>query len=308
MPLLASRGGGSARGFGRFGKNLLFSFVDSLSRTTSGILGLSSDAKASWRSVVGTWQTNGSAAASLSAAANNNIAVVDLDGTTISNLQVDTGTSGGVGLSFWVTSANSYYALYPSYSTGTTTTSVCNSAYAAFDAYGPQCCGNFASTTLYRHNIQCAGGLVLNYYEASPQYGAAYYNQTCYPETGSMISAPTARGYYTCNTPSSSTVTSYTSTANLIKVESGSSTSLILNDYVSNNSGYSKAQSIAISTSGNTISYSFYSSANKGGSTIASGSSTPSSPIKGSGVGLFHASSSAEQGSTLSNFSATTTA
>ena len=308
MPLLGARGGGSVRGFGRFGKNLLFSFIDSLSRTTSGILGLSSDSKASWRSVVGTWQTNGSAAASLSAAANNNIAVVDLDGTTISNLQIDTGTSGGVGLSFWVTDANSYYALYPSYSTGTTTTSACNSPNAQFNNYSGSCCGNFSQTTLYRHRIQCAGGLQLTYYEASPQPQAAYYNQACYPESGSMISYPTEIGYYQCNVTSYSTVTSYTSTANLIKVEGGSATPLISNNYASNTSGYSKAQSIAISTSGNTISYSLYSSTGKGGSTLDSGSSTPSSPIKGSGVGLFHTSSSTEQGSTLSSFSVTTTA
>jgi hypothetical protein len=273
----------------------------------SSDLGTSSDGKAVWRNITGTWQTNGSVAVSLSAASNKNITVADIDGSNISNLQIDIGTGGGVGLSFWVTSANSYYALYPSYGTSTSTNNVCDAVVSQTGGYSGSCCGGNSTSTRYRYVSQCSGGLQFTTYETYSTSGNAYANSVCYPESGTLLSGPTAETIYTCNTPRSVTTTTYNSTLNLIKVESGSQTSLVSTNYISNTSNFSKTQSIAISTSGNTISYSLYSSAGKSGSVLSSGSNTPSSPVKGTGVGLFHTTSNSDQGSTFSNFSVTTT-
>lgn len=311
MPLLGSRGGGSVRGFGRFGRTLLLFLTDSFNRSTSSILGPSSDGKGIWKNVVGIWQSNGSSAVSLSLPAAKNVAVVDMDGTNITNLQVDTGGNGGSGLSFWVSSANSYYALYPTYTSSSSTSTGCT-GYQTFTGGGcANICANCtnSSVTYYyciEHRYYPSDPFVYYIVTGSPSNcyqpnGNAWSNyQRGYPE-GSQETVTFRSG----NTSQTTTTTTYNSIANLIKVENGTESALVANTYSTNTSGFSKAQSIAISTSNNTISYSFHSSTNKGGSTIASGNSTPSNPIKGQGVGLFHGPSTVDQGSTLSNFSAT---
>ena len=298
MPLMGSRGGGSVRGFGRFGKNLLLSLVDSFNRSTSSLLGTSSDGKGLWKNVRGTWQANGSVAISLAAASENNVAVIDMDGSNITNLQVDTGTSGGSGLSFWVTDSNSYYALYPSYSQSTSSSSSCSGSYGS---NSPTPCPSISGTGQFRVLYCCDG----NTYRIGPCDGDP--NTFC-NNRGSYSCGTQFDGWGSCYQTYPTTVTTtYNSIVNLRKVEGGSVTNLVQNNYVSNTSGYSKAQSIAISTSGNTISYSLYSSTDKGGSVIGSGSNTPSNPVKGVGMGLFHGQSTIDQGSTLSNFSVTVT-
>jgi hypothetical protein len=306
MPMMGSRGGGSIRGFGRFGKNLLLALIDSFNRTTSGNLGTSSDGKGLWKNVVGTWQANGSSSVSNALASGNNVAVVDLDGTNITNLQVDTGSNGGSGLSFWVTDANNYYAFYPSYTSSSATSTTCSlqQTRQGVGCAGLGFCGG------------CSSPFTITYYECienrnSPNdpvvgYQVANSPNNCAPR-GYASGASETLYYVTGNINQTITTTTYNSIANLRKVESGSATDLVTNTYNTNNSGFSKAQSIAISTSGSTISYTLYSAANKGGSTIGSGSNTPSSPVKGQGVGLFHGTSIVDQGSTLSNFSVTVT-
>jgi hypothetical protein len=306
MPLLGARGGGSVRGFGRFGKNLLLIVVDTFGRTVSGLIGTSSDGKAVWNSLRGTWAANGSAAAIASAAANRNLSTIELDGSNITNLQVDVGTSGGVGLAFWVTDANSYYSLYPSYSTSTSTSYPCNAGRenSGWGNSSGMCAttGNFTKVI----NFRCNSTL---YYQTAyvPQsYGyvdsQTYTSQTCSGE-GGVYDWPQSIVQVTLGTQTSTVVTTtYNSRVNLEKTVSGSTTSLVSSNYVSNTSGFSKAQSIAISTSGDTISYSLYSAANKGGSVISTGTNTPASPLKGLGVGLFHGPSTVDQGTTISNF------
>ena len=313
MPLLGARGGGSVRGFGRFGKNLLLIVVDTFGRTVSGLIGTSSDGKAVWNSLRGTWAANGSAAAIASAASNRNLSTIELDGSNITNLQVDVGTSGGVGLAFWVTDANSYYALYPSYSTSSSTSYPCNSyrENSNFNNTSGMC-----SVTGNRYKIQ---GLccVLNPFTEEglacygPIYvtsntnvdGSTFANNYCSSQGKQTYSYASSTTAHTLGFQTSTVITTtYNSTVNLDKTVSGSTTSLVSSNYVSNTSGFSKAQSIAISTSGNTISYSLYSSTNKGGSIISSGTNTPSTPLKGKQVGLFHGVSSVDQGTTATNF------
>jgi hypothetical protein len=302
MPLLGARGGGSVRGFGRFGKNLLLSLIDSFNRSTSGSLGTSSDGKGLWKNVRGTWQGNGSLAVSAGAASDNNVAAIDMDGTNITNLQVDTGTSGGSGLSFWVTDSNNYYAFYPSYTQSSSSSSSCSGSYGS---NSPTPCSSVAGNGQFRI-VYCCNGVT---FRMGPCDGNDP-NGLCtnaYGSSGGQCGTQWD-GWASCYSTYPTTVTTtYNSIVNLRKVEGGSVTNLISSNYVSNTSGYSKARSLAISTSGNTISYSLYSSTGKGGSVIGSGSNTPSNPVKGVGMGLFHGQSTIDQGSTLSNFSVTVT-
>jgi hypothetical protein len=318
MPLLGSRGGGSVRGFGRFGKILFLFFSDTFNRSTSELLGTSSDGKGVWKNVRGIWQGNGSAAVSVSLPGSNNVAVVDLDGTNITNLQVDTGTNGGSGLAFWTTDENNYYSLYPSYTSSSTSNTACT---GYNQVYGTSCgsfCANCvdSSITVYA----CSQARMFpsdgfTYYYASSPSGCSTGSNG--PAGGWPAWSNYQRGdyagwseyipYRSGNVNQTTTTTTYNSIANLRKVEGGSATALVTNTYSTNTSGFSKAQSIAISTSGSTISYTLYSAANKGGSTLASGTNSPSSPVKGPGVGLFHGTSTVDQGSTLSNFSVTVT-
>jgi hypothetical protein len=324
MPMLGSRGGGSVRGFGRFGRILLLSLIDSFNRSTSGSLGTSSDGKGVWKNVTGTWQGNGSAAASLSLPGSRNVAVVDLDGTNITNLQVDTGTNGGSGLSFWVTDANNYYSLYPSYSSSSTSVTNCdtyreNSGYQNSTGMcvnnGDRSRINNAICYEYMDYSTFPSGVAVGYQPMGGLYmGRFQYDSNQFVFQACWAIGKTAYDTGQCCTPvtvglQNSTVvtTTYNSTLNLDRTVGGSTSALVSSNYVSNTSGFSKTQSIAVSTSGNTISYTLYSGTNKGGSTRASGTNTPSSPVKGPGVGLFHGVSSVDQGSTLSNFSATVT-
>ena len=312
MPMLGSRGGGSVRGFGRFGKILFLFFSDAFNRSTSSILGTSSDGKGIWKNVRGTWQTNGSAAESLSLPGSNNVAVVDLDGTNITNLQVDTGTNGGSGLSFWTTDSNNYYSLYPSYTSSSSSTTGCT----GYTQIQTSSCGSFCANCVNTDYSY----VLCEEYRYYPEENFRFYtapnaaacaqpngNAWSYYQRGSFREGPYTVSYRSGNVTQTTTTTTYNSIANLRKVEGGSATALVTNTYLTNTSGFSKAQSIAISTSGNTISYTLYSAANKGGSVIASGTSSPSSPVKGQGVGLFHGTSVVDQGATLSNFSVTVT-
>lgn len=300
MPLMGTRGGGSVRGFGRFGKNLLLIFVDTFSRSTSGSLGVSSDGKGVWKDVRGTWQANGSSAASQTGASNNNIAVVDMDSSKISNLQVDTGTSGGVGLSFWVTDANSWWGIYPNYRTTTSSQTIQTCTGPGLSGTSPYpgsgCAGTCVNVALL---AQCTFGQQWVGYEPS--------NNGCVPSQD--YGGPCQYGYWgyycvggQCTTNatianSTQTTTTYHSE---IKIDNAGGTQHT-NTY-SSGGGFSKTQSIGVSTSGDTISYSAYNSTGKGGSVIASSSITPSSPTKGVGAGIFQASSANDQGSTVDNF------
>jgi hypothetical protein len=298
MPLMGSRGGGSVRGFGRFGKNLLLALIDTFDRTTVTSLGTSSDGKGLWKNIIGTWAGNSSVAVSLAAAAGNNVTVVDMDGANITNLQVDLGNAGGVGVSFWVTDSNSYYALYPTYNTSTTSNTVCGAG--GISTSSSNSCGTYYSGQDYYKCVGCQCGEIT--------LGACQTAQeACIGLCGNpLTSYVNWCGQSTCYYINATvTTTNYNSVANLKKVEGGSATALVTSQYATSTSSnaYSYAQSVAISTSGNTTSYSLYSSTGKGGSTLASGTNTPSTPVKGIGVGLFQTTSATIQGSSFDNFS-----
>ena len=310
MPLMGSRGGGSVRGFGRFGKVLLLAFLDTFGRTTSGSLGTSSDGKGVWKNVRGTWSANGSGAVNTDTASNNNIAVVDMDGTTITNAQVDVQSAGGgTGVSFWVQDSNNYYALYPSYSTSSQTVTNCGGGGGSGSSLPGNACGVSGSNCGMWYNYCFYAGRV-EFTGQSPSCGSipgswpGILDTNCGP--GWYYNDCRCSSYNWTGTNQTSSLTNYISTVKLLKVQGGSGEEIVSSTYTNNTSGFNRTRSVAISTSGSTVSYYLYSSTNKVG-LITSGSSTPSNPVKGAGVGVFRGSSSNEQGTTLSAFSATVT-
>jgi len=306
MPILGSIASSLIRG--------LKLFVDTFNRTTSVNLGLSSDAKATWINVRGTWVANGSAASSSSAASGNNVSTIDMANSTITNLRVDTADVGGVGLAFWVTSANSYYALYPTYDSSSTTTTPCAGFRRNDGLNNTSGMCSFTRNTWFVIEPRCWVGSV-GYAGVIPDFFSTRLPECCSQNAVGTVMGDICRlygysgdgryWYYTEHSEGLQVITvvttTYSSRVNLIRVEAGVLTSLVNGIYNSNTSAYSRARSIVISTSGNTISYAFYSAVTAGGSVLSSGTNTPSSPIKGLGVGVFHGVSTASQGSILDN-------
>jgi hypothetical protein len=103
------------------------------------------------------------------------------------------------------------------------------------------------------------------------------------------------QSYYIC--PSNSTVTNYSSrvrVANQAGVQRDT-------EYNTNTSSYSTAGSVFVSTSGDVVTYRAYSSTGGGGSTLLNTNFTPSSPVKGTGFGVFKGPSEQSQGSVVDN-------
>jgi hypothetical protein len=304
MPLMGSRGGGSIRGFGRFGKSLLLAFIDSFTRG-NGDLGTSSDGKASWKSVVGTFAISSNKANSSDSPG---ISVVDMDGTNITNIQAD--TTGGTGVAFWVQDSSNYYALYPTYSSNTVSGSNCNAPGGSGSSVPAGKCGVAGSSCGQWYNYCGYNGQNVPTGDTGscggrPSNWPGILDNNCGP--GWYYTGCKCASYTWSGTTVSYSTTTYYSTAKLLKVQGGSSTDLVSTDYYANTGGYSTTNSVAVSTSGSTITYAFYSSTNKGGSVLASGTNTPSSPVKGVGAGVFRTASSTNQGNDVSNFSVTVT-
>lgn len=84
---------------------------DTFTRTTSGSLG-TTDSGISWSTLRGTWFSNGSQAQSNDAGSTYALASVPLGSA---DATVSASTSGGVGVAFWVSDANSWWAAVPYY-------------------------------------------------------------------------------------------------------------------------------------------------------------------------------------------------
>lgn len=296
MPLMGSRGGGSVRGFGRFGKNLLLALVDVFSRSGSIGESSSSDGKGIWKSLSGNWSTTGSRA---TASTNGSLAAIDLDGKTITDLRVDIPNGdGGVGPAFWVQDSSNFYSAYPTYNQSSSFSSYtqCSGRYDSGSGSG---CGENNGSFMFWQAFCCNGASAyLN--PCSNPY--AYCTSIGSSDCGSNHHGYGSRCYESRDTIVVETIT-YTSTFSLAK----NGTVISSQNYSSNTSGYSRGYSIVASTSGDSISAVLYSSTNAGGSSLSTRSSNEVSPVKGFGVGIYKTSSTRLQGSELDNLSVTAT-
>jgi hypothetical protein len=305
MPLLGSRGGGSVRGFGRFGKSLILSLIDTFNRA-NGPLGTSSDGQSVWSVLRGNFSIDSNRAYSTDT--NNSLATVLMDSDVIVNAQANMhNNEGGVGLAFWVTDANSWWSIYPSYESITTTSSstTCQANFYGYfqiqntpgDACNRQC---YAVTVC---GI-CDDGFIV----------ACQSNDGCFlrgiPDFNAVCQSRGSNfAYYSCEGGNCSAGRSVTTTTSTTTVESSinirNENGVQHKNAYSNTSSASPTNSIAISTVGNVITYSAYSAADKGGSIRTASTFTPTSPTKGKRFGVFKTSSPTSQGSYIDSLNIT---
>jgi hypothetical protein len=271
----------------------------------NGALGTSSDGISSWSVQRGNFSVDSSMA--YSSDTNNSIATLPLSSSTITNAQADMyADQGGVGLSFWVTDANSWWGIYPSYTSTTTTgtsTSCTGGALGgtyAYESRPANTCGQSCSSIMIY--VYCAG-TDFGHYTTRNTCGLTAtqqnnLNNTCQYDWYIYDCRGGSCTINATNVTNTNYTTNYTSDIKIVN-QSGVQHS---NTYASS---LNPTRSLAISTSGNTISYTGYSAAGKGGSAVVSSSFTPSSPTKGNRVGVIKASSPHAQGSYVDNIAVT---
>lgn len=285
--------------------NFISSDIDNFNRSTSGNLGSTSNKATIWTNQRGTWQADGSRAYSNDSAGTNAIATITGGTTNISNLQVDTQNTGGVGVAFWVSDANNWYAATTYYSTSSGTSSACSGGSSGpyEGGYAGSCCSGFFTEQRYAVEGYCCDGTTLGPIARTSCSVPSSWTTLCANNyggwCGSGCNGPYT--YYNCSTTTvTSSFTNYLSNFRLIN----NGSAIVNTQYNSNTSGFQTAGSIAVSTSGNTISYSVYSNANKSG-LIHSGSTTPSNPVKGRNIGIYKGDGGSSQGSYVDNFDVT---
>jgi hypothetical protein len=273
----------------------------------NGALGTSSDGLSSWTVNRGSFSVDSNLA--YSADANSSLATVALSTANISNAQVDMHSdTGGMGLAIWTTDANSYWSIYPYYTSTTNSSQVTtctggpggtfSSGQASpANACGVSCVGPYDIYIMCGgQEIYCCGGRAQC---AVSESQSNILNGQCGPDnwyinrcTGGTCTVNATNVTNTVNT------TNYTSA---IKISNQSGVQHT-NQYASS---FNPTRSIGVSTSGNTISYVGYNAVSKGGSAIVSSTYNPGTVTQGPRVGVFKTSSPHNQGSYLNNISVT---
>lgn len=279
MPINSSRGGVAAKAYG-FLAAALSTLTDLFNRTTSGSLGTASGGF-SWTALRGTWYANGNAAQSDDAGSSYSIASAPL----AQNVTVSAGVTNGTGLAFWVTDSNSWWAStsYASSTPGSPYTYACGS-YSCFVFS--------ASATCNGHPTSSGGNYNTSYISSCAQLQSSQF-AGC---TGFTCSGSTS----TCtNYCSGTTATTYNYYLRLTNSVAGSITTSVVSDVGTS----TPPAGIVVTTSGNTITSAAYSDAAYT-TLLNSITTTPSSPVKGTGVGIIKGIADYSQGSTVSNFSA----
>ena len=279
--------------------------TDNFNRSTSGNLGSTSNKATVWTNVQGTWSANGSQATSGDSVGTNAIATITAATTNISNLQVDTLNTGGVGPAFWVTSAGSWWATTTWHSTSSGTSSSCTGGGSGFQASCSAACNSCGgcpnTTTRYIVYLECPWGDAGGYYSVNTSMSSTTRNNICGEAGGYIRSSEGPYTLYGCDVTSVTTsFSNYNSNFRLVN----NAGVQVNTQYNTNSSSYSSAGSIAVSTVGDVITYSVYSGANKSG-LLHSGTYTASGATKGRGVGVYKGDGGSNQGSSVDNFSVT---
>jgi len=195
------------------------------------------------------------------------------------------------------------------------------------------CCnpGAAVPTTVYTTTCTCSTGVTYNpttgcpatYITAPPQICQAlggtynFVGGTCNLPAVTPTCSTTSTTTYSCCTSytttattytgytssTSSTVTTYSTSIRVISSVSGSVVTDSTTSLTSNTSSYTNLASMEVATSSGSITAKGYSATGQVtqlGSTV---SRSPSSPIRGSSVGIIKAPTDANQGSTLDNYS-----
>lgn len=291
--------------------------TDNFSRTVSGSLGTSSSGTL-WKSVRGTWGVSSSVGSVADGAATYPINAVNF----LENANVSANVSGGTGVMFWGTDANSWWASTVQYSTTSFSTNTCpGSPTNSCNSTNVLCTpANCCSTVTYTYTTSsssyrpytCVGGnpTIPGYgmcsysYHQMANFCVANYGQYGAMGWGECVSVTNYHYTGTCPITVVSSGTNYISSVALLKSIDGTVSTHESIQIDTNVSALTPINSIKVTTSGNDISIQVFGTAgllNKIGSTITR---TITSPIKGIMVGLIKSPSSTNQGSTFSNFTA----
>ena len=297
---------------GIFASGVLRVIQDFFTRTTTTSLGTANTGQ-TWLNTRGTWFANGSAAQSNDAASTYPLSSIPFS----QNVTVSAAVTEGTGVSFWVTDANNWYATVAyhtqaSYSCNCST--CCNTCTHTGGSCGSTCntcqhtggsCGNTYScangTTPCNGNTVCYSnpgctGTIVSGVTVTP---ITCTNQDCdacgsTPNTCTNSDC-TACGSYSCNCQ-----TCYSDFYYMRMLKSISGTiSQVISDYAV----ASLPAAIKVVTSGDTITETAYSDTSLTTS-LGSTSTTPSGPIKGTGVGIIKVPAAITQGSTVDIFNA----
>lgn len=179
--------------------------------------------------------------------------------------------------------------------TVTVTSVVISSYYAASDTD----CSLLGATSVACSNCGLSGTTGPNCSPAPSYYCCLFPSYTQYTRTQN-----TDVINYTRSSATNATTTTYTSAARIISSVSGTVTTDSTTTLATSTSGYTNIASMQVNTNGTTITVKGYSGAGQTtqlGSTITR---TPSSPVRGTSVGIIKAPTTDNQGSTLDNFSA----
>ena len=268
--------------------SILKKISDTFTRTTSGSLG-TSDSGNVWSAITGVWFANGTKAQSDTAVSSTAVA---LAGISVSpNVKASASVTTGTGVAFWVTDANSWWA-----STSYTTLTNCSTCYqtcycsdclSCFDTYScncSTCCAYYSCTDAGYSNTIRRGTSCFNVSTDAYQGPAACvgpYDCNCATCAGPIYACG---GNYSCNPYSCNCTTNYY--LQLLKSASGT-----ISEATTKVSLTSAAAAIYVETAGDLITCKAYSDTaltTQLGSTL---SYTPSSPTKGSIVGIIKVSS-----------------
>lgn len=288
--------------------------IDTFNRS-DGALGTSSDGLSTWSVIRGNFTVGSNQAYSTDTA--DSLATVTLSTSAVSNAQVDmVSDQGGVGLAVWAADSATYWGVYPHYTTTTNSTTNYSTTCSGpgFSGTGPTTCASSTNVSgsygPYSVALICQGVSVGATVRATcslnatqQNYGASScegdYYASCNPSLG-------GGGYnYSTNTNASNvtnSVTNYsTNYTSAMRIKSANAV-VVDNQYAASNS---PMRSLAVSTSGNIITYTGYSAANKGGSTLVTSTYDPGAGTKTGKFGVFKTSSSYNQGSYVDNISVT---
>lgn len=302
MPLLSSRGGGSSRGFGRFGFVLKI-LSDIFGRSTGGSLGSTAQG-ISWQNLRGTFYANGSQAQSDDAGSNYTLASPEAQ--LGEDVTIKANVTPGMGVAFWITDAGSWWGAMPYYSSDSSSSTQCgpNQNGCEGSSCTPSgCCGSVSSPQTY-YVVDCngCGGAT---YTSPPNFNqtVTYCNQGCGAGSYSGYWEFTSR---VCSAWTTVTNTNYRSRLRIINSVGGSvSEQQLATVDTTSNSAYNNISSIRVITNGTNITVSGFAGNNLSSQMGSNVTLNAPSAVRGKRVGIVKAPGGSRQSSSIDDFEAT---
>lgn len=129
---------------GTFASSIVKRIVDNFNRVTSGSLGTATSGQ-TWDAIRGVWFANGTKAQSTDAASTNPIATIPFGSSATITADVD---GGGVGIAFWQSDANNWWASVPNYIQVSDSVFTCDAVQVTSTSNPPSgsCCSAVTST------------------------------------------------------------------------------------------------------------------------------------------------------------------